>query len=294
MDCSNRRCATTAPPFACRDFPNCTNRPAATAGSGDHVFVLNPDGAMLDAEPYTLILGNASAEVYLIATATCHVDRIEKRDRSEPTRTTRARGITRRADYGRRASTSGRDRSSAAPVPGSCRTYWSVGARRGEISPAAPRGRHSRGAAGFQSNWGHQDAPANAVQHDYGGRFPAAASALRVACAPRHGTHSPYAGDDVATGSSKCSSSASRRFAIRFRACFALAGYLHAPRTGDVPLAVTPDIRLGQIFGYLLRHPPRHRSVSLHHRFPTLAADSIDTSITGTDHTRNDNGASSS
>ena len=45
-------------------------------GTGDQVFFLNPDGAMLDAEPYTLILGNASAEVYLIATNTAarHVD----------------------------------------------------------------------------------------------------------------------------------------------------------------------------------------------------------------------------
>ena len=52
-------------------------------GSGDQVFVLNPDGAMLDAEPYTLILGNASAEVYLIATNTAtypmdpHIERLD-------------------------------------------------------------------------------------------------------------------------------------------------------------------------------------------------------------------------
>ena len=39
-------------------------------GSGDQVFVLNPDGGKLDAEPYTLYLGGASAEVYVIATNT--------------------------------------------------------------------------------------------------------------------------------------------------------------------------------------------------------------------------------
>ena len=52
-------------------------------GTGDQVFVLNPAGAMLDAKPYTLILGNASAEVYLIATntATYHMDpHIERLD----------------------------------------------------------------------------------------------------------------------------------------------------------------------------------------------------------------------
>ena len=52
-------------------------------GSGDQVFALNPDGATLDAEPYTLILGNASAEVYLVATNTTthsmdpHIERLD-------------------------------------------------------------------------------------------------------------------------------------------------------------------------------------------------------------------------
>ncbi len=56
-------------------------------GSGDQVFVLNPDDGMLDAEPYTLILGNASPEVYLIATNTAayhmdpHIKRLDLRGR---------------------------------------------------------------------------------------------------------------------------------------------------------------------------------------------------------------------
>ena len=41
-------------------------------GSGDQVFVLNPDGEVLDDTLYTLHLGDASAEVYLIATNTAH------------------------------------------------------------------------------------------------------------------------------------------------------------------------------------------------------------------------------
>ena len=57
-------------------------------GTGDQVFVLNPDGAMLDTEPYTLILGNASAEVYVVATNTTtydmdpHVVRLDLREAS--------------------------------------------------------------------------------------------------------------------------------------------------------------------------------------------------------------------
>ena len=38
-------------------------------GSGDQVFVLNPDGEVLDDTRYTLNLGDASAEVYVIASA---------------------------------------------------------------------------------------------------------------------------------------------------------------------------------------------------------------------------------
>ena len=57
-------------------------------GSGDQVFFLNPDGALLDAKPYTLILGNASAEVYVVATNTTtydmdpHVVRLDLREAS--------------------------------------------------------------------------------------------------------------------------------------------------------------------------------------------------------------------
>ena len=41
-------------------------------GSGDQVFVLNPDGEILDDSFFTLELGDASAEVYVIATNTAH------------------------------------------------------------------------------------------------------------------------------------------------------------------------------------------------------------------------------
>ena len=37
-------------------------------GHGDQVFVLNPNGERLDNTVYTLHLGNAAAEVYVIAT----------------------------------------------------------------------------------------------------------------------------------------------------------------------------------------------------------------------------------
>ena len=44
-------------------------------GSGDQVFVLNPNGEVLDQTPYTLNLGSSSPEVYVIATAgNYHVD----------------------------------------------------------------------------------------------------------------------------------------------------------------------------------------------------------------------------
>ena len=52
-------------------------------GSGDQVFTLNPDGAMLDSALYTLDLGDASAEVYVIATNTAtypmgpHIERLD-------------------------------------------------------------------------------------------------------------------------------------------------------------------------------------------------------------------------
>ncbi len=43
-------------------------------GHGDQVFVLNPDGQPLDGKIYTLDLGDATAEVYVIATNTAHHD----------------------------------------------------------------------------------------------------------------------------------------------------------------------------------------------------------------------------
>ena len=55
----------------------------STYRGGDQVFVLNPDGEVLDDTLYTLHLGNASAEVYLIATNTAHYrmePRIERLD----------------------------------------------------------------------------------------------------------------------------------------------------------------------------------------------------------------------
>ena len=42
------------------------------AGSGNAVFSLNPEGQILDDTPFTLRMGNAEAEVYLIATNTGH------------------------------------------------------------------------------------------------------------------------------------------------------------------------------------------------------------------------------
>ena len=55
-------------------------------GSGDQVFVLNPKGEILDDTLYTLHLGNASPEVYLIASNTAHypmdphVERLDLRE----------------------------------------------------------------------------------------------------------------------------------------------------------------------------------------------------------------------
>ncbi len=55
-------------------------------GTGDQVFVLNPDGEHLDDTPHALDLGDATAEVYLIATNTAdhdmdpHVERIDLGD----------------------------------------------------------------------------------------------------------------------------------------------------------------------------------------------------------------------
>ena len=54
-------------------------------GQGDQVFVLNPDGAALDAAGYALNLGSASAEVYLVASNTGGRDltpEVERLDRS--------------------------------------------------------------------------------------------------------------------------------------------------------------------------------------------------------------------
>ncbi|MDE0449630.1 MAG: putative Ig domain-containing protein [Spirochaetaceae bacterium] len=54
-------------------------------GSGDQVFVLNPNGEVLDQTLYTLNLGSAAAEVYVVATAgNFHVSpQIERLDRRE-------------------------------------------------------------------------------------------------------------------------------------------------------------------------------------------------------------------
>ena len=54
-------------------------------GSGDQVFVLNPHGEVLDQTLYTLNLGSASAEVYVVATAgNFHVDpQVERLDLRE-------------------------------------------------------------------------------------------------------------------------------------------------------------------------------------------------------------------
>ena len=77
-----------------------------------------------------------------------------------------------------------------------------------------------------------------------------------------------YAGGVVATGSSKCNSSASRRFAIASARC-ALTCHLHPLSPGDEPLAVAPDIHLGFALGYLRRSPARgiYCGSSLHLRF---------------------------
>ena len=55
------------------------------AGSGDQVFVLNPNGEALDDTLYTLHLDDSSAEVYVIATAgNCHLDpQVERLDLRE-------------------------------------------------------------------------------------------------------------------------------------------------------------------------------------------------------------------
>ncbi len=59
-------------------------------GHGDQVFVLNPDGQPLDGKIYTLDLGDATAEVYVIATNTAHSDtnpevrRLDRLDHYQP------------------------------------------------------------------------------------------------------------------------------------------------------------------------------------------------------------------
>ena len=68
-----------APPEPARDISS-TYR-----GSGDQVFVLNPNGEVLDQTLYSLNLGSASAEVYVVATAgNFHVDpQVERLDLRE-------------------------------------------------------------------------------------------------------------------------------------------------------------------------------------------------------------------
>ena len=67
--------------------PRPTTLSSTYLGSGDQVFVLNPDGEVLDDTQYTLHLGNASAEVYVIATAgNFHMDpQVDRLDLREST-----------------------------------------------------------------------------------------------------------------------------------------------------------------------------------------------------------------
>ena len=70
--------AGATPPPAIEDGISLTYR-----GSGDQVFVLNPEGEILDTTPVTLRLGSTSAEVYLVATNTAHhpmAPRVERLD----------------------------------------------------------------------------------------------------------------------------------------------------------------------------------------------------------------------
>ena len=75
------------------EVPGATDRPQRTPaisstyrGSGDQVFVLNPGGEILDETTVTLELGDASADVYVIATnatvhlADPHVERLDIKD----------------------------------------------------------------------------------------------------------------------------------------------------------------------------------------------------------------------
>ena len=80
-------------------------------GGGDQVFSLNPNGAPLDRMPYTLLLGEASAEVYVIATNTT---RFRASPRIEVLETTAAADRPRR----RRAAAAGMSprRTSERPV----------------------------------------------------------------------------------------------------------------------------------------------------------------------------------
>ena len=75
-------------------------------GHGDQVFVLNPDGERLDNAVYTLHLGNATAEVYLIATNAANSDRSPEVERLEQ-REAAARGL----------QASGRDDHDPPPRP---------------------------------------------------------------------------------------------------------------------------------------------------------------------------------
>ena len=71
-DLGNRGSGRVITRFTVGDDPRPPRRTTLSStyrGSGDQVFVLNPDGEVLDATLYTLELGNASAEVYVVATA---------------------------------------------------------------------------------------------------------------------------------------------------------------------------------------------------------------------------------
>ena len=67
-------------------------------GSGDQVFVLNPDGEVLDDTLYTLNLGSASAEVYVISTTGNYhldpqVERLDLREAAAKGRQTTAQAV---------------------------------------------------------------------------------------------------------------------------------------------------------------------------------------------------------
>ena len=105
------------------------------AGSGDAVFSLNPEGEILDETPFTLRLGNAAADVYLIATNTGHHPMQPHVVRLDRTQSATAAGLpvtgaTRRAQRSAAGGnpTAGRswitefNNNRPLPLSGTCRT----------------------------------------------------------------------------------------------------------------------------------------------------------------------------